>query len=139
MIKYLTLEQVLRLHDAAIEKFGGLKGIRDSNLLLSCIENPRQSLFGMELHPTIYDKAAAYLFHIVCNHPFNDGNKRTGAGSAYLFLRINKISIVFESTFENKQYENLVVAVARGKKTKEEVSYFLKHGKEDCFNERNHN
>lgn len=130
MIKYLTLEQILRLHDAAIEEFGGLKGIRDSNLLLSCVESPRQSLFGRELCQTIYDKAAAYLFNIVCNHPFNDGNKRTGAGSAYLFLRINKAPILFESTFEDETYENFVVKVAKNKTTKEEVAYFLEHGEE---------
>jgi death-on-curing protein len=41
-------------------------------------------MFGLELYPTVYDKAAAYLYHIVCNHPFNDGNKRTGFGAAIL-------------------------------------------------------
>jgi len=46
MIKYLTLKQILKLHDALVEKFGGLAGIRDSNLLLSCIESPKMMLFG---------------------------------------------------------------------------------------------
>ena len=77
MIKYLTLEQVLKLHDAVVEKFGGLSGIRDSNLLLSCIESPKMMMFGEDLYPSVYDKASIYLFNIVCNHPFNDGNKRT--------------------------------------------------------------
>ena len=62
MIKYLTLEQILRLHDAALEKFGGLKGVRDSNLLLSSIEHPKAAMFGEDLYPTITNKAAAYLF-----------------------------------------------------------------------------
>ena len=72
MIKYLTLEEVLEMHDAFIEKFGGLKGIRDANLLLSAIETPKTAMFGEDLYPTVYDKAAAYLFHIVQNHPFMD-------------------------------------------------------------------
>ena len=130
MIKYLTLEQVIRLHDAAIERFGGLKGVRDSNLLLSCIEGPKLCMFGRELCPTIYNKAAAYLFNIVCNHPFNDGNKRTGAGSSYLFLKINKVPILFESSFEDRTYENFVVKIANCKKTKEEIAHFFEHGHE---------
>lgn len=130
MIKYLTIEQILRLHDAAVEKFGGLKGIRDLNLLISAIEMPKAAIFGEDLHPTIYDKAAAYLFHIVCNHPFNDGNKRTGAGSAYLFLRLNKVRIVFESSIEDRKYEDLVLEVSKSKKSKKEIAYFFQHGKQ---------
>lgn len=83
-------------------------------------------MFGEDLYPTIYDKAAAYLYHIVQNHPFNDANKRTGFGAAYLFLKANKVSILFE----DEPYENLVVEVAKGKKTKAEIAYFFEHGKE---------
>jgi len=121
MIKYLTLEQVLKMHDAFIEKFGGLQGIRDMNLLLSVIETPKMVIFGEDLYPTIYDKAAAYLYHIVQNHPFNDGNKRTGFGVVHLFLRANKIDILFS----DESFENLVVEVSKGKKTKEEISHLL--------------
>lgn len=124
MIKYLTLEQVLEMHDAFIEKFGGLKGIRDNNLLLSALETPKAAMFGIDLYPSVYDKAAAYLYHIVQNHPFNDGNKRTGFGTAYLFLKANKIPILFD----DESYENLVVEVAKGKATKEDISYFFEYG-----------
>ncbi len=127
MIKYLTLEQVLKMHDAFIEKFGGLQGIRDMNLLLSAIETPKAAMFGNDLYPTVYDKAAAYLYHIVQNHPFNDANKRTGFGAAYLFLKANNINILFD----DKSFESLVVEVAKGKKTKEEISYFFKHGQNE--------
>lgn len=61
MIKYLTLEEVLEMHDAFIEKFGGLKGIRDVNLLLSAIETPKAAMFGEDLYPTVYDKAGCRL------------------------------------------------------------------------------
>lgn len=125
MIRYLSIEQVLEMHDAFIEKFGGLQGIRDMNLLLSAIETPKATMFGNDLYPTVYDKAAAYLFHIVQNHPFNDGNKRTGFGATYLFLRANKTLILFDDI----SLENLVVETAKGKNTKKEISYFLEYGK----------
>lgn len=131
MTKFLTLEQILRLHDSVIEEFGGLKGIRDQNLLLSSVESPKMSAFGEELYPSIYDKASAYLFNIVCNHPFNDGNKRTGAGIAYLFLRINKVRIIFDPDPKDMTYEDFVVKVAKGKTSKKEIAHFLEHGYED--------
>jgi death-on-curing protein len=112
------------MHDAFLQEFGGLPGIRDINLLMSAIETPKSTMFGQDLHPTIYDKAAAYLYHIVCNHAFNDGNKRTGFGAALLFLKANSIP----TKFNKKKYENLVVEVAKGKKTKEEIAHFLEHG-----------
>lgn len=124
MIKYLTLEEVLEMHDAFIEKFGGLKGIRDANLLLSAIETPKAAMFGEDLYPTVYDKAAAYLFHIVQNHPFNDANKRTGFGATYLFLKANGIPILLS----DEAFENLVIEVAKGKANKEEIARLLEHG-----------
>ena len=126
MTKYLTLEQILEMHAALVEKFGGLQGVRDANLLISAVETPKAAMFGDDLYPTVYDKAAVYLFHIVRNHPFNDGNKRTGFSAAYLFLKANKVRI----RFEDEVYEEFVVEVAKGKKTKEEIAYFFKHGKE---------
>ena len=78
-MKFLTVDQVIEIHDAFLEDYGGLPGIRDKGLLISAVEMPRASMFGEYLHKTIFDKASAYLFHIVQNHPFNDGNKKTGA------------------------------------------------------------
>lgn len=124
MIEFLLVEEVITMHDAFLQEFGGLQGIRDVNLLMSAMEMPRSRMFGQDLHPTIYDKAAAYLYHIVCNHPFNDGNKRTGFGAALLFLKANSIPI----KFDKKKYENLVVEVAKGKVSKKEIAYFLEHG-----------
>ena len=126
MIKYLTLEQVLAMHEALVEKFGGLIGTRDINLLISAVESPKAAMFGDDLYSTIYDKAAVYLFHIVRNHSFNDANKRTSFLAAYLFLKANKVPI----EFTDEAYEDLVVAAAEGNKTKEEIAYFFKHGKE---------
>lgn len=96
MIKFLPVEQVIFYHDRLIEQYGGLTGIRDIGLLLSALEMPKASISGEYLHKTIFDKAAAYLYHIVCNHPFIDGNKRTGAFSALVFLDINGVITLFQ-------------------------------------------
>jgi death-on-curing protein len=126
MIKFFTVEQVIEIHDAFLEDHGGLPGIRDKGLLISAVEMPRASMFGEYLHKTIYDKAEAYLFHIVQNHPFNDGNKRTGALTTILFLEENGMKIIFS----DHDYEEFVVNIAQGQKNKEQIAYFLKHGKE---------
>lgn len=126
MIKFLTVEQVIEIHDAFLEDHGGLPGIRDKGLLITAVEMPRASMFGEYLHKTIFDKAAAYLFHIVQNHPFNDGNKRCGALTTILFLEENGI----KTAFTDDDYEEFVVNVACGRRNKEEIAYFLKHGKE---------
>ena len=74
---FLTLEMVIGIHATIILKKGGLSGIRDVGLLISAIEMPKAMIGGLFLHYSIYDKAAAYLYHITCNHAFLDGNKRT--------------------------------------------------------------
>jgi death on curing protein len=126
MTKFFTVEQIIEIHDAFLEDCGGLPGIRDQGLLISAIGMPRASMFGKYLHHTIYDKAAAYFFHIIQNHPFNDGNKRTGALATILFLEENGVEIAFS----DNNYEEFVITVAQGQKNKEEIAYFLKHGKE---------
>lgn len=112
MTKFFTVEQVIEIHDTFLKDHGGLPGIRDKGLLISAVNMPRASMFGEYLHKTIYDKAAAYLFHIVQNHSFNDGNKRTGALTTILFLEENEVKIAFS----DKDYEEFVVDVAQGKK-----------------------
>jgi death-on-curing protein len=79
MTLFLSFDQVVKLHDRLVNDHGGLRGIRDEGLLISALETPRAKMFGQDLYPTIYDKGAAYLFHIVQNRPFLDGNRRTGA------------------------------------------------------------
>ncbi|WP_195155512.1 type II toxin-antitoxin system death-on-curing family toxin [Candidatus Protochlamydia phocaeensis] len=122
MIKFLPVEMIILYHDKLIDSYGGVHGIRDMGLLLSALEMPKAHLFGVELHPTLEDKAAAYLFHIICNHPFIDGNKRTGGFVAAVFLEINGKS----TDFPDEAYESLILGVARGEMKKEDISRFFK-------------
>jgi death-on-curing protein len=82
-------------------------------------------MFGEDLYPTIYDKAAVYLFCIIKNHPFNDANKRTGCTATYLFLQANNIPI----QFSDEDYEDLAVSIASGQISKETATWFLECGK----------
>jgi death on curing protein len=127
MIKFLPVEMVILYHDKLIDEFGGLKGIRDMGLLLSALEMPKSSMFGLDFHPTLYDKASAYLFHIVCNHPFNDGNKRTGGFASVVFLEINGVN----TDFSDKEYEHLIIKVAKGEAKKEQIANFFENSDRD--------
>ena len=85
---FLTLADVLDIHLYQLAHFGGSSGIRDLNLLKSAVAMPQMSFGGVMLHKDIYEMAAAYLFHLVENHPFIDGNKRSGAMAAIVFLDV---------------------------------------------------
>jgi len=88
-MKYLTVEQVLRIHTRSIEQSGGDAGVRDLGMLESAVAQPRASFRGEDLYPKLADKAAALAFSLIMNHPFTDGNKRTGYGAMMMFLSRN--------------------------------------------------
>lgn len=121
MIIYITVDQAIKIHDRQIEQHGGLRGLRDLGLLTSAIEMPKSAFNGMEMYPTLFDKAAAYVFYIAKNHPFLDGNKRTAAFTAVLFLRMNGL----KTAIDLKQYELLVLGIAEGLISKAQLSLFF--------------
>lgn len=85
----LYADEVLAIHDASIVRFGGAFGVRDEGLLESALAQPFQSFEGKDLYPSLAEKAARYAYGIISNHPFYDGNKRTGAAVMGAFLRMN--------------------------------------------------
>jgi death on curing protein len=90
---YLTVEQVIFIHNRSVEKFGGAYGIRDKGLVESAIALPMASFGGRDLYRDIYSKVAALGHSILFNHPFIDGNKRTAFTSMDLFLKENGLII----------------------------------------------
>ena len=94
-LKGLTRQMILAIHDEAVVGFGGLPGVRDMALLDSAMDRPK-NLFAYGDNPSLFDLAAALCLGIVKNHPFLDGNKRTGLLSARAFLFLN--GQVFEPT-----------------------------------------
>jgi death on curing protein len=123
--KYLTVSQVISIHDDLLANFSGLKGIRDKNLLLSALAVPKASFGGKEMYSTIFEKAAAYLYHLAKNHPFNDGNKRTAYVVVLVFLKANRTSIKFNIL----DLEQIVVDVAEGKIGKDKLAHFFEFGR----------
>ena len=109
MILYLSVEQVLLLHEAG-EKFGGSTGLRDRGGLESAVARPAMTFGGEDLYPDGASKAAALLHSLVMNHAFVDGNKRIGIAAAELFLRLNG----YRLDANDEDLEELTVTVARG-------------------------
>ncbi|MFN5728473.1 MAG: type II toxin-antitoxin system death-on-curing family toxin [Pseudanabaena sp.] len=93
MIRYLTLVEILDIHHQVTQRSGGAEGIRDLGALESAIAQPRMTFGGEDLYTTIIDKAAVLGFAIVMNHPFVDGNKRTGHAAMEIFLVLNGLEI----------------------------------------------
>jgi death on curing protein len=120
--RFLTLDEVIESHAEQIAAYGGSEGIRDIGLLQSALAQPEATFGGQLLHADLFELAAAYLFHIVQNHPFIDGNKRVGLESALLFLEMNGQSI--ES--DDDELVDLVFQTAQGKMTKIELAIFLR-------------
>lgn len=121
MSLFLTEDHVIRIHDAVLSTYGGAAGLRDRHLLQSALGQPTASMDGHFLHRTIFQQAAAYLFHISRNHPFVDGNKRTAAETALLFLELNH----YDFLGRDDEFVELVVEVAQGNLEKADIaSYF---------------
>lgn len=107
---FLSLDEILEIHDQQIALYGGSDGLRDAAGLESAVATPQVTFGGEFLHTSIPAMAAAYLFHLCQNHAFIDGNKRVGANAAITFLRMNH----WEPTFEPQELVDLVLSVASG-------------------------
>ena len=124
---FLELEESVEIHRDQIERYGGRTGIRDMALLQSALAMPRAGSGGQYFHTDLPEMAAAYLFHIVKNHPFVDGNKRVGAMAAFVFLELNGITL----EAREPAFEKVVLSVAEGKSDKAAVAaFFRKHAKD---------
>jgi death-on-curing protein len=92
-MRYLALSDVVELHRRLLEATGGAAGIRDLGALESALAQPKVTLAGSDLYPTLAEKAAALCFSLVGNHPFVDGNKRVGHAAMETFLVLNGVEI----------------------------------------------
>lgn len=119
---FLTTDDMLALHDAQLRRFGGAPGLRSYALLDSAVAQASATFAGVPLHEDVYAMAAAYLFHIVQNHAFVDGNKRAGLLAALVFLDINGATL---SGPAPELYE-YTLRVASGELEKREVAQLLR-------------
>lgn len=108
MTRYLTVPQILFIHARLINETGGTHGLRDLGALEAASARPQAAFADQELYPDLFSKAAALLDSLVNNHPFMDGNKRTGITTAALFLRQNG----YHLTATNPELEAFTLMVA---------------------------
>lgn len=120
-VYYLTLEQILVIHEDQIDRYGGSHGLRDLSLLESAIFRPQTTFSGEELYKSIFDKAAAMLHSLILNHPFIDGNKRTAVVATIVFLFKNN----YEIHVSNTALLTFALAVEKKEYNLEEISRWL--------------
>ncbi|MGA2052479.1 MAG: Fic family protein [Opitutales bacterium] len=125
-IVHLTSETVKAIHQEVLRQHGGLDGLRDEGLLHSAVLSPQVTWGGEPLFSDPVKAAAAYLFYLCKNHPFNDGNKRTALACCLVVLKANHLisqpSIIAEKSLA---WEQLTIEVAEGKISREETAIKL--------------
>jgi death-on-curing protein len=120
-MRYLSAEQVLFIHARLIAETGGEHGVRDIGLLQSAIARPKATFDKEDLYKGVVQKAAALLESLINNHPFIDGNKRTGITAAMLFLKINGFSF----STSNEELESFTLSVANGGQNIDTISQWI--------------
>ena len=120
-MRYLTVSEVLELNRRVVAESGGTVGILNLGALESAVAQPRMTFGGHELYPTPIEKACALAFSLIRNHPFVDGNKRTGHAAMEMFLVLNGIEIQASAD----EQEDLILRVAGGEVGREEFAAWL--------------
>jgi len=121
-VAFLTLDEVLALHADQIARYGGSALVRDVGLLESALAMPAATFGGELVHASLDEQAAAYLFSLVKNHPFVDGNKRTGLVAMLVFLGLNGRRL----EAADDELTDLVLGVAAGRLSKADVAVFVR-------------
>ena len=126
-MKYLLPEQTLFIHARLIDETGGAHGVRDLGLLLAALARPQATFDGQELYPDLFSKAAALVESLLQNHPFVDGNKRTGITSAAMFLQLNG----YKLTVSNTELEKFTFAVVLEHPPMPEIASWFKNNSQE--------
>ncbi len=121
-IRFLTLHEVLRLHEIAIQNYGGYPGVRDLGLVESALAGPAQTWAGEYLFQSVPDMAAALWYSLAKNHGFVDGNKRVSLLAADAFLQFNGLLL----TLSSSEVEALTLNIAIGECSREEVAQVIR-------------
>jgi death-on-curing protein len=119
---YLSKEQIMLIHSLVVDETGGAHGVRDLHLIASLENLPQQTFGGKELYPSVFIKAAVYLRNIIMNHPFIDGNKRTGMSVAAVFLENNG----YKLKITDGEIEKFALRVISDKLDLEPIANWLK-------------
>ncbi len=118
----ILIEDILDIHKQSIQKYGGSHGVRDLSLLESAIARPFQTFGGEDLYTSIFEKAAALGESLIANHPFIDGNKRTGAVAMIALLEDE--DLIFSAS--QADLYNFVISIATGEIKFDQIVEWLK-------------
>ncbi len=130
LVQYLEVDDVLEMHEDALERYGGTDGVLDAGKLDAAVMGPRASFDGMPLLPTMADVASAYVYYLTKLHPFVDGNKRTALLSAASFLEVNSIRFPFDA----QVWQDVVVRLSEGHAvTREDLAVMIAKGLGNWF------
>lgn len=121
-MRYLVLAEVVELHRRLLQVTGGATGLRDLGALESAIAQPQATFSGVDLYPTLAEKATALGFALIQGHPFVDGNKRVGHAAMETFLVLNGAEI--ESSVEDQ--ERLILDLAAGRLGRDQLTDWLR-------------
>jgi death-on-curing protein len=126
-VVHLTVEAVKAIHSKVLERHGGLDGLRDEGLLVSAVSATQATWDGKPLFGEAMEVAAAYLFYLCRNHPFNDGNKRTALTAWLVVLEAN--GLLPDAGLPMRDagaWEQFVLDVASGKIDRDETAKRLR-------------
>ncbi len=121
MVRFLSKEIVMAIHEDLIRLYGGIYGLRDTSLLDSALAMPQAQFDGQFLHTDLFHMAVAYGFHLCQNHPFLDGNKRVAGMAMFTFLQLNGL----EPKASEMDYYQTMMALANGQLDKEQLTHWL--------------
>jgi death-on-curing protein len=127
---YLTAAQILFIHDRLIVETGGSSGVRDLGLLTAAVARPQATFAGQDLYSTLHLKAAALIDSLIRNHPFVDGNKRTGIAAAGIFLQMNG----YRLTASNEELEAFALQVTEARLSLEDIAGWFDQASEASTN-----
>jgi death on curing protein len=130
-MRYLTLAEVLHIHEGVVAQTGGLSGVRDLAALESALSQPKASAGGADAYPSLVEKAAALCYSLCSNHPFIDGNKRVAHAAMEIFLILNGREI----RASVQEQEQLMLGIASGSQSREQFAAWLR-GHSYGINER---
>lgn len=117
----ISLQEAEKIHQILISEFGGANGIRDKDLLDSALVRPFQTFDEKELYPNPLDKAASLIESILINHPFVDGNKRTG----YVLMRLLLLESNLDIVASQEEKYDFVINIASGQSTFDAIVKWL--------------
>jgi death-on-curing protein len=120
-VKRISVDQIIAIHSRLVKQTGGAVEVRDMNLLDSAVMSPFQTFGGIDLYPNLHAKAAQMGYQLINNHPFLDGNKRTGIHIMFLFLLINGEEVVAS----DKEKIELGLGIAEGKLNPSDICQWL--------------